>query len=141
MKEWIHWLPRLNAIFNFSSGVFLIFGYAMIRKRRVMWHRFFMLSALAMSILFLISYLYYHAQVGTTRYTGMGWMRTVYFFILGTHTILAMVLVPMVGITVTRALRGSFDRHRRVARWTLPIWIYVSITGVLVYFFLYVWMK
>ncbi len=96
-----------------------------------------MLSAFGVSTLFLISYLYYHAHVGSVRYTGTGWMRPVYFFILITHVVLAAAIVPLAIVTITRALRGRFERHRAVARWTLPIWLYVSVTGVVVYLMLY----
>ena len=96
-----------------------------------------MLGALTVSVTFLASYLFYHYQVGTTRFAGQGWLRPVYFTILGSHTILAMVIVPLVIVTLYFALRGSFPRHRRIARWTLPVWLYVSVTGILVYLMLY----
>ena len=96
-----------------------------------------MLSAFGVSTLFLISYLYYHAHVGSVRYTGTGWVRPVYFFILITHVVLAAVIVPLALLTVVRALRGRFEKHRAIARWTLPIWLYVSVTGVVVYLMLY----
>jgi putative membrane protein len=102
-------------------------------------HRAFMLAALASSSLFLASYLYYHAHVGSVHFQGRGWSRPVYFTILTSHTILAAVIVPMVIITLIRALRGRFDRHRAIARWTYPLWMYVSVTGVIVYFMLYRW--
>jgi uncharacterized membrane protein YozB (DUF420 family) len=96
-----------------------------------------MLGALIVSVTFLASYLFYHYQAGTTRFTGQGWLRPVYFTILGSHTILATVIVPLVIVTLYFALRGSFARHRRIARWTLPVWLYVSVTGILVYLMLY----
>ena len=96
-----------------------------------------MLAAFACSIVFLVSYVIYHLQVGSVRFQGQGWSRPVYFTILGTHTILAITVVPLAIVTVTRSLRGNFEKHRRIARWTLPVWLYVSVTGVIVYFMLY----
>ena len=100
-------------------------------------HRLCMLSAFTTSALFLVSYLTYHYQVGSVPFQGRGWIRFVYFAILISHTILAAAIVPLVLLTLTRALRGRFDRHKRIARWTLPLWLYVSITGVIVYWMLY----
>lgn len=130
-------LPHLNAALNTSSFILLISGYFFIRRKRVIAHRNCQLGALTASILFLISYLTYHQHHGTTRFTGQGMARTVYFTILTTHTILAVVIVPFVIVTLVRAWRGDFLRHRALARWTLPMWLYVSITGVLVYLMLY----
>jgi len=130
-------LPALNAILNGASAVFLTTGFVYIRKGNRNAHRRCMLTALTLSVLFLISYLTYHYSAGTTRFTGAGWARPVYFTILGTHTILAAAIVPLVIITLVRALRQRFDRHRKIARWTLPIWLYVSITGVIIYIMLY----
>jgi putative membrane protein len=130
-------LPALNATFNGISFVLLTIGYFFIRNSKRKAHKTLMLSALSVSILFLVSYLTYHFNVGSVRYTKQGWVRPVYFTILSTHTILAISLVPMVGVTLIRALKERFDKHRRIARWTLPIWIYVSITGVVVYLMLY----
>lgn len=130
-------LPTIDAFLNAASTVLLVTGYVMIRGKRIAAHRACMLSALACSVLFLIGYLTYHFQVGTTRYDGEGILRPIYFTILTTHTILAMVLGPMVIITLVRALRERFDRHKAIARWTLPIWLYVSVTGVVVYLMLY----
>ncbi len=130
-------LPTVNATLNGTSALLLSAGYLAIRGRRVALHRALMLSALAVSILFLISYLYYHSQVGTTRFTGQGWVRPLYFTILLSHTVLAMAIVPLAIVTLYRALRADFVRHKRIARWTLPIWIYVSVTGILVYVMLY----
>lgn len=98
-----------------------------------------MISAIATSILFFISYIIYHSQHGTTRFQGEGWVRPIYFAILGTHTFLAAVIVPFVIVTLRRALRGQFPHHQRIARWTFPMWLYVSVTGVIVYFMLYHW--
>lgn len=132
-------LPKLNATLNALSALLLMLGYLCIRRRWVAAHRACMIGALTLSILFLTSYLIYHSQVGTTRFLGTGWSRPLYFTILGTHTILAIVIVPLVLITLRRALRQQFARHKRLARWTLPLWLYVSLTGVLVYFMLYHW--
>src|SRR2546423_1542973 len=130
-------LPHLNAILNATSGVLLVAGFYFIRRRRIAAHRACMLAALAASIAFLISYLVYHAHHGTTRFAGQVTVRPLYFFILTTHTILAAVIVPLIIITLGRAMRGEFGRHLRLARWTLPLWLYVSVTGVLVYLLLY----
>lgn len=137
MTDFYSVLPHLNATLNASSFVLLTSGYFFIRRRRVKAHRNCQLAALGASILFLISYVVYHQHHGTTRFAGQGTARTVYFTILTTHTILAVVIVPFVIVTFRRALRGDFLRHRALARWTLPMWLYVSITGVLVYLMLY----
>lgn len=133
----LSWLPTFNAVLNGTSGLLLVIGYLLIRRRLVTGHAACMLSAVGVSALFLASYLYYHAYHGATPFAGQGWTRPVYFGILLSHTILAIVVVPLVAITLYRAWRRRFDRHRRIARWTLPIWLYVSVTGVLVYLFLY----
>jgi putative membrane protein len=130
-------LPAVNACLNTASAIFLLAGYAFIRRGRVSRHRASMLTAFACSCLFLISYVYYHVRAGVIRFPGHGWIRPVYFTILTSHTILAIVIVPLVLITLSRALGKHFDRHRRIARWTLPLWLYVSITGVIVYFLLF----
>jgi uncharacterized membrane protein YozB (DUF420 family) len=130
-------LPTLNASLNGSSAFFLIVGYYFIRQNKITAHKACMLSAFAASILFLISYLIYHYNIGSKPFTGQGWVRPVYFTILITHTILAIVIVPMAIITLSRALKARFDRHKKIARWTLPIWLYVSVTGVTVYLMLY----
>ena len=130
-------LPALNATLNATSAVLLVTAWALIRRGRWIAHRNVMLAAVCTSVLFLISYLTYHAQVGSVRFTKQGPIRLVYFSILLTHTILAAVIVPMVIVTVWRGLAAKYDRHRRIARWTLPIWMYVSITGVIVYIMLY----
>lgn len=130
-------LPTVNAALNGASALLLVVGYVAIRSRRVRLHRAAMLSALSASGLFLSSYLFYHYHVGTTRFAGQGWIRPVYFGILLSHTVLAIVIVPMVIATLILALKGRFRRHRRIARVTLPIWLYVSITGIVVYLLLY----
>jgi uncharacterized membrane protein YozB (DUF420 family) len=130
-------LPALNATLNATSAVLLVIGYALIRRRRIRAHRAVMLAALGVSTLFLISYLVYHANVGSRPFPGRGTIRGVYFFILITHVILAALIVPMALVTLSRALREQFDRHASLARWTLPLWLYVSLTGVIVYVMLY----
>lgn len=130
-------LPALNAALNSASAFLLVAGYLFIRKKKIAAHRFCMLSALGSSTLFLISYLTYHYQVGSVPFQGQGWLRVVYFTVLISHTILAAAVVPLVLVTLVRALKGRFERHRAIARWTLPIWLYVSITGVIVYWMLY----
>jgi putative membrane protein len=130
-------LPHLNAALNALSFLLLVVAFSRIRRGDVQGHRRLMLSALAVSGLFLVSYVAYHAQYGSVRFTGQGAVRAVYFFILITHIILAAAIVPLVAVTVVRALRGDFARHRRVARWTYPLWLYVSVTGVVVYLMLY----
>jgi uncharacterized membrane protein YozB (DUF420 family) len=132
-------LPTLNAALNALATLCLVTGWACIRRQRVAAHRAAMLSALACSALFLISYLVYHAQVGSRPFTGTGPIRAVYFFVLLTHVVLAAAIVPLVIVTAARALRGRFAAHRAIARWTLPLWLYVSITGVAVYAMLYHW--
>jgi uncharacterized membrane protein YozB (DUF420 family) len=130
-------LPHLNACLNATSGVLLFAGFYFIRKGRVTAHLRCMTSALVVSSIFLVSYVVYHAQHGSTRFLGQGLIRPVYFAILITHTILAAVIVPLIIITFTRARRGDFSRHKRIARWTFPLWAYVSVTGVVVYLLLY----
>lgn len=130
-------LPAVNASLNALSTVFLTAGWIFIRRRQIPRHRLSMFSALAMSVLFLTSYLVYHAKVGSVPFPGQGAIRTIYFTILITHVILAATIVPLALITLSRALAGRFDRHRRIARWTLPIWLYVSVTGVVIYLMLY----
>ncbi|OFV99014.1 MAG: hypothetical protein A3H28_07990 [Acidobacteria bacterium RIFCSPLOWO2_02_FULL_61_28] len=130
-------LPTLNAILNALSAIFLATGYVMIRQRRITAHKRCMVSALVTSSLFLVSYLTYHFQIGSKPFTGQGPIRTVYFSILLSHTTLAAVIVPLVVMTVRRAWKGNFERHARIARRTLPLWLYVSVTGVVVYWMLY----
>ena len=130
-------LPGLNAVLNATSAALLATGYVLIRQGRREAHRRAMLAALACSALFLTSYLYYHFHVGSVKFQGQGPVRTVYFTILLTHTVLAAAIVPLVLLTVVPALRERFDRHRRMARVTLPLWAYVSVTGVVIYWMLY----
>jgi uncharacterized membrane protein YozB (DUF420 family) len=129
--------PVLNASLNGTSAVLLVTAHSMIKRGRMAAHRALMLTAVVTSTLFLSSYLYYHYHVGSVRFQGHGWARPVYFSILISHTILAITIVPLVIITLSRALRARFDRHRAIARWTYPLWLYVSITGVVIYFMLY----
>lgn len=130
-------LPHLNASLNAASLFLLLLGFFFILRRNVTAHLACMVGALAVSGLFLISYLIYHYNYGSVRFTGQGGVRRVYFFILVTHIILAAVIVPLVALTVARAVRGEYARHRRIARWTYPLWLYVSVTGVVVYLMLY----
>lgn len=130
-------LPALNAVLNTASAVLLVVGYRLVRAGRRDAHRRVMLAALATSTVFLASYLVYHAQVGSVRFTGQGPVRALYFAILISHTLLAAAIVPLVLMTLSRAQRGRFDAHRRLARYTLPLWLYVSVTGVVVYVMLY----
>ena len=133
----IHTLPAVNATLNATSAVLLTTGYRLIRQGRRETHKRVMLAAFTVSILFLISYLVYHFQVGSVRYPHSGLIRTVYLSILTTHTVLAATVPILASVTLRRALKGEFHRHRRLARWTLPIWLYVSVTGVVVYLMLY----
>jgi uncharacterized membrane protein YozB (DUF420 family) len=130
-------LPALNATLNGIAGLFLLAGYYFIRQRQIARHRAAMLGAFAMSTLFLISYLTYHANIGSKPYTGVGPIRTVYFTILITHIVLAAAIVPLALTTLFRGLRRDDARHRRIARITWPIWMYVSVTGVVIYLMLY----
>ena len=130
-------LPALNATLNATSAVLLTTGWILIRRGRIAQHRAVMIAAVCTSALFLVSYLVYHAQVGSVRFTKQGPIRAVYFTILLTHTVLAAAIVPLVLVTLTRGLRARYERHRRIARWTMPIWLYVSVTGVIVYLMLY----
>jgi uncharacterized membrane protein YozB (DUF420 family) len=130
-------LPHLNAALNAASGLLLLAGLYFIFRGNVRAHRASMLSALVVSVLFLVSYVAYHAQYGSVKFQGRGLARPVYFFILITHVILAAAIVPLVFVTARRALRGDFIRHRKIARWTYPLWLYVSVTGVVVYVMLY----
>ena len=132
-------LPAVNATLNALAGILLLIGFREIRRGRIARHRAAMLSACAMSTLFLISYVTYHAHAGSRPFTGQGPIRIVYFAILISHVVLAAAILPLALVTLTRALRERFDRHAALARWTLPIWLYVSVTGVAVYFMLYHW--
>lgn len=133
----IHQLPTLNAALNGTSALLLVCGYRFIRRREIAAHRTCMIAACAVSALFLISYLTYHYQVGTVRFPGSGWLRGLYLTVLLSHTLLAALVPPLAIVTLWRAVAERFDKHRRLARWTLPIWLYVSVTGVIVYWMLY----
>ncbi len=130
-------LPAVNAALNATAAVLLIWGYTLIRRRKIATHRKVMTAAFSVSILFLISYLVYHAQVGSVRFQRTGAIRSVYLTILFTHTLLAAAVPVLAIITLRRALRGDYVRHRAIAVWTFPIWLYVSVTGVVVYWMLY----
>jgi putative membrane protein len=130
-------LPAVNAALNSLSAILLVGGYLFIRSSNIKAHKACMLSAFGSSMLFLASYLVYHYQVGSVPFKGQGSIRLVYFTILLTHTILATTVVPLALVTLFRAFKERFDAHRRIARWTFPIWLYVSVTGVIVYWMLY----
>ena len=130
-------LPAVNATLNAISGVLLVAGYFFIRARRVERHRQCMIAAFVSSTLFLITYLTYHAQVGSVRFTREGLVRPLYFSVLITHVALAAVVLPLAVVTLSRGLQARYRHHRAIARWTLPVWLYVSVTGVLVYVLLY----
>ncbi|MFZ1007609.1 MAG: DUF420 domain-containing protein [Candidatus Sulfotelmatobacter sp.] len=127
----------LNASLNGTSAILLACGYAAIKAGKMKVHKAFMIAAFAVSTAFLTSYLIYHYRVGHVAFTGQGWIRPVYFALLLSHTILAIVIVPMILVTLRRAWLEKFDKHRVIARWTLPLWFYVSVTGVIVYLLLY----
>jgi uncharacterized membrane protein YozB (DUF420 family) len=129
--------PVIDATLNGGSALLLLIGRSFIKRGRMAAHRAVMIAALVSSTLFLISYVYYHAHIGSVPFQGHGWSRPVYFSILISHTILAAAIVPLVIITLNRALRERFDRHRVIARWTFPLWLYVSVTGVIIYLILY----
>jgi len=133
----LHDLPAVNATLNGLSGILLIVGYAGIRAGRIEWHRRCMIAAFVTSAVFLVCYVIYHAQVGSVRFTREGFVRPLYFSILITHVTLAATVVPLAVMTLRRGLWAQYARHRAIARWTLPIWLYVSVTGVLVYVLLY----
>ena len=137
LPSWVPWLPTVNASLNATSTVFLVTGYLFIRRRRISAHRACMTTALATSVLFLTSYLTYHYHTGSTPFAGSGLIRPIYFTILISHIVLAALILPMALVTVWRAWRERFEAHARLARWTLPIWLYVSVTGVIVYLMLY----
>jgi len=143
MKDFIFTLPHVNALLNTTSGLFLIAGYIFIRRRRVNAHRSSMLAAFIASTVFLVSYVLYHSLLayhlgqGPTKFKGEGIIRPIYFGVLITHTILAVAVVPFILITLFRGLRRQDEQHRRIARWTFPVWLYVSVTGVIVYLLLY----
>lgn len=129
--------PMVNAILNGTSASLLVAGWLMVKKRRINGHIACMVGALCTSALFLACYLFYHYHHGSTKFAGEGWSRPLYFSILLSHTVLAVAMVPMIAVTVFHAVRKQYQRHLRIARWTLPIWIYVSITGVVIYLMLY----
>jgi len=133
----VHDLPAVNASLNALSGLLLLLGFTLIHRRRVELHRKVMIAAFVTSSLFLICYVVYHAQVGSVRFTRQGFVRPLYFTILVTHVTLAAAVLPLAIVTLTRGLNGRYPQHRRLARWTFPIWLYVSVTGVLVYVLLY----
>ena len=130
-------LPEVNATLNAISALLLVTGYILIRRGQTQEHRLCMLAAFVTSALFLASYVVYHLNVGSVAFTGQGTIRMVYFTILISHIILAIVILPMAIVTLLRALRGQFESHRRIAKWTLPLWLYVSVTSVVVYWMLY----
>jgi uncharacterized membrane protein YozB (DUF420 family) len=133
----IHILPTVNATLNATAAILLLTGYSLIRRKRILAHKRVMLTAFGVSIAFLICYVVYHAKVGSVPYQKTGFLRTIYFSILITHITLAATVPVLAIITLRRALRGDFVRHRKIARWTFPIWLYVSVTGVIVYLMLY----
>jgi protein SCO1/2/putative membrane protein len=130
-------LPSVNAVLNATAAVLLVWGYTLIRRKRIAQHRKVMQTAFVVSCLFLVCYLVYHYQVGSVRFQKTGAMKTLYLGILGTHTLLAAAVPVLAIITLRRGLSARYDKHRRIARWTLPIWLYVSVTGVVVYLMLY----
>ena len=130
-------LPSVNAALNSASVILLVLGYTMIRQKAIRAHKFCMLLACVTSSLFLTSYIYYHLHHGRTHFHGQGWVRPLYFSILISHTILAVLQLPIILLTFYRAFKGQFDKHKSIARITLPIWLYVSVTGVVVYYMLY----
>lgn len=141
----IQYLPLVNALLNATSTVFLITGVFFILRKQIQLHQIFLLSALFTSTLFLVSYLVYHIQVYSTEsstltyYRGEGFLKSLYLFILFSHMVLAVVVPPLAGISLWRAFRKNWEKHKKIARWTFPIWLYVSLTGVLIYLFLYLW--
>jgi uncharacterized membrane protein YozB (DUF420 family) len=143
MKDFIFTLPHVNALLNTTSGLFLIAGYILIRRRQIKAHRACMIAAFIASSVFLVSYVLYHSLLayylgqGPTKFRGEGFIRPVYFVILITHTILAITIVPFIIVTLRRGLKRQDAKHKRIARWTLPLWLYVSVTGVVVYLLLY----
>jgi uncharacterized membrane protein YozB (DUF420 family) len=130
-------LPAVNATLNATSGIFLFTGYVLIKKRQINAHRNAMLAAFASSMLFLTSYVIYHYHTGSRPFPGVGAIRLVYFTILISHVLLAIAILPLAISTLTKGLRGQYSRHKRVAKWTFPLWMYVSVTGVVVYVMLY----
>ena len=139
IPEQYAFFPALNATLNGTSAVLLVAGRALIARNRIAAHRACMIAAVTASALFLGCYLFFHYEAGNVRFLGQGWSRPVYFSILISHTLLAIVNVPLIIITLTRGLGGRYAQHRAIARWTFPLWLYVCITGVIVYFMLYQW--
>ncbi len=139
IAEQYAYFPALNASLNGTSAVLLLTGRVLISKGRMAAHRACMIAAVTASTLFLACYLYFHSKVGEIQFLGQGWVRPIYYTILASHVILAIVIVPMAVITLRRGLKARYDHHRVIARWTWPLWMYVSITGVIVYFMLYQW--
>lgn len=139
IAEQYSYFPAINASLNGTSAVLLLTGRVMIANKRILAHRFCMIAAVIASGLFLACYVFFHYKVGNILFLGQGWSRPVYFSILISHVILAIVIVPLAIITLTRGLGGRYGKHRAIARWTWPLWMYVSLTGVLVYFMLYRW--
>jgi uncharacterized membrane protein YozB (DUF420 family) len=139
IAEQYAFFPALNASLNGASAALLLTGRVLIAKRHMAAHRMCMIAAVVASALFLACYLFFHFKVGNILFLGQGWARPVYFAILISHVILAMVIVPLAIVTLNRGLRARYDKHRSIARWTWPLWMYVSITGVIVYFMLYQW--
>ena len=135
--NYLHYLPTLNAVLNGTAAVLLVIGFVLIKNRRIDQHRRVMITAFGVSVAFLISYVVYHAQIGSKHFEHSGTVRTIYVAILLTHTLLAATVPFLAVITLNRGLRARFDRHRAIARWTMPIWLYVSVTGVVVYLMLY----
>jgi putative membrane protein len=133
----LHDLPTVNAFLNATAAILLVWGFTLIKRKKIAEHRRVMLSAFAVSCIFLVCYLVYHYNVGSVRFPRPGWVKTVYLTILATHTVLAVTVPFLAIITLNQALRGRFDKHRKIARWTFPIWLYVSVTGVIVYLMLY----
>ena len=139
IAEQYAYFPALNASLNGTSAVLLLIGRLLIARGRIAAHRAFMIAAVVATLLFLGCYVYFHAKVGNIRFLGQGWSRPVYFSILISHTTLAVTTVPLAVITLNRGLRARYAKHRAIARWTWPLWMYVSVTGVIVYFMLYQW--
>jgi putative membrane protein len=133
----IHYLPSVDATLNAASAIFLTLGFFFIRQKNIRAHKTCMLSAFATSMVFLVCYLIYHYFHGTTHFPGHGAVRSFYFALLSSHTVLAALIVPLALITLYRAWRKRFQQHKRIARWTLPVWLYVSVTGVIIYLMLY----
>jgi len=134
---WLKLLPTFNALLNATTGILIVTGYVMIKRKKIKQHRACMVAAVVTSAVFLVSYIVYHSYHGASRFAGSGLARPVYFTILISHTTLALVIVPLVIVTLRRALGARFERHRKIARWTFPMWVYVSVTGVVVYLMLY----